>query len=252
MIVPVDLDGFAGFQVFDAVDDDGLWLDFDVLRGFALGRDAPDGCRLPARSTGWPRCTPRSCSPQLVDAKAFTADAGCGSAQAARMPSSTVRRAASWPPTSRRCALQRAFRRWRAWRVPSRRESERVFGGVSPWRRTRRHGLRPSVASSSEIFRWIEPVVVGLKRKMLVRGIVSHVPPLVRHCLVTYGAQHRETSPLRFPLCKQCPLRTRSACRRTPQGHMIGGLSKVSSAFFSRETAKVVIIVRCKGVDEKG
>ena len=30
-----------------------------------------------------------------------------------------------------------------------------------------------------EVFKWIEPVVVGFKRKVLVRGIVSHVPPLV-------------------------------------------------------------------------
>ena len=179
--VPVDLDGFAGFQVFDAVDDDGLWLDFDVLRGFALGRDALDGARLLQQGAQVGRAVHREVVLlQLVDASVH---GGCRLRLGAGGQDAQQHRAA------RRHGLQQVGDalfsglfadggRGGCHRVVS----ERVFGGA--------HRGDELVGTAFdlgrivfEIFKWIEPVVVGFKRKMLVRGIVSHVPPLVRHCL---------------------------------------------------------------------
>ena len=179
---PVDLDGFAGFQVFDTVDNDGLRLGFDVLRGFALGRDALDSARL-LQQGAQVGCTVHRevVLLQLVDASVHS---GCRLRLVAGGQDAQQHRARGAMAFSRSAMRSSAgISQW-----AGRRDglvvvvSERVFGGA--------HRGDELVGAAFglgcivfEIFKWIEPVVVGFKRKMLVRGIVSHVPPLVRHCL---------------------------------------------------------------------
>ena len=139
--------------------------------------------------------------------------------------------AVPWPSAGRRCALRRAFRRWQARRACRRRERARLRRR-SPWRRTRRRGLR------SRLHR-LRNLQVDRTRRSRVQekdagswNRESCSAPR-QTLFATYGARHRETSPLRFPL-----LQTMSASHAigvpadSPRPHDRGGSPKVSSAFF--------------------